>query len=257
VAPQSARMAVGGAGGAAVGTILVLIATQGTACGRTGIGEGAADASNSMGDDVVIPNACESESGWAICRGANDCPVPANDCPFCTGDPDAVGLCASPRSAAFCPACDDGYVCIQPYAAQSIHVCLPFDVGQLYASSGSADRVRYADQSHWTGQPLPEPSDCGDGGMPLCGGLCDPCAAGSLCVGRSPLHPYGFCVPSPYGPCSKGKPDVCGSGKGCVIFTDPPSDQAVADQNGLCVPINACEALGHAYPGGATCAGPD
>jgi len=153
----------------------------------------------------------------------------------------------------FCPLCDDGNVCIQIFR-QSGYMCLPFDVGALFAANGSADRVRYLDWSPWSGQALPTPQDCGDGGLPLCGGVCGPCSPGATCTGRSPIHPYGFCVPSSWSGCTRSKPG-CATGNKCIIFTDPGDAQAVADDNGLCIPAAECDALGAGYPGGAACVG--
>jgi hypothetical protein len=199
------------------------------------------------------PDGCASESGYLICGGTHDCPTHSDACLYCISDPGNVGLCGTTATTGpgICPLCDDGNVCIR-VVEQAPYQCLPFDVGQLFAENGSADRVRYTDWSAWTGQALPRPADCGDGGLPLCGGLCSPCPKGSTCTGRSPLHPYGFCVPSSWNDCTRSAPN-CDSGNRCFIFTDAPDAQAVADQYGLCLPTAECQALAAGYPGGGAC----
>ena len=225
--------------------------------GRTSSNQEPADAGL---DAATTPPECLAEGGYIACRGTNDCPTESEECLQCFGDPDAAGLCGTAAMAGqgtdFCPVCSDGNVCIQLYI-QSGYLCLPFNVGQLLANNGAADRVRYADWSQWTGQALPEPTECADGGLPLCGGLCAPCPQDSICTGRSPLHPYGFCVPKTWSACTKAEPGCASSGNRCFVFTDPADAQALANDNGLCLPSAECEALGAGYPGGGACLGDD
>lgn len=204
------------------------------------------------GPPPLGPDGCASESGYLLCGGSHDCPRQSESCQSCISDPDAAGLCvtANMTGPGNCPLCDDGNVCVR--LVQDVYDCVPFDVGQLFAANGEPDRVLYTDWSAWSGQALPRPTDCGDGGLPLCGGLCGPCAKGSTCTGRSPLHPYGFCVPSTWSGCTRAAP-TCDPGNKCFIFSDPPDAQALADQFGLCLPLSECQALAAGYPGGATC----
>jgi hypothetical protein len=134
---------------------------------------------------------------------------------------------------------------------------VPFDVGQLFAANGAADRIRYADwSSGWTGDPLPLPSSCPQfQGFAICGGDCEPCPTGQQCTGRSPLHPYGLCAtlnPASYF-CNTTKGGSCPQGQQCVFFTDSAADQTVADNGGICFPLAECQAIAAQYPGGATC----
>jgi hypothetical protein len=216
------------------------------------------DASFDAGPVVTGPDGCVSESGYLVCRGRAECPIMSAQCLDCLGEPDATGLCVTEAmgttGAGACPLCDDGNVCVRVFD-NAPYQCLPFDVGQLFAANGSADRVRYEDWSSWTGQALPRPTDCGDAGLPLCGGLCQPCSPGAVCTGRSPRHPFGLCVPTSWTPCTRSAPTCTTAGNMCIIFDDDQDAQALADRNGLCIPTAECKALGQGYPGGATCAG--
>ena len=130
--------------------------------------------------------------------------------------------------------------------------CLPFDVGQLFAENGAANRVRYADWSAWTGAALPSPTSCPTfNGFSICGGNCTPCGSGNICTGRSPKHPYGLCVGGTNPGC--GSPNwTCPSGQSCMVFVDP-GEQAIADAQGMCFPTAECKAIASSYPGGADC----
>jgi hypothetical protein len=246
-ADQRLQFVVAGVVVASIGAGTVFVGCGG-ASAATHDDAGAFDA----GPPPLGPDGCASASGYLLCGGSHDCPRQSESCQSCISDPDAAGLCvtANMNGPGNCPLCDDGNVCIR--LVQGVYECVPFDVGQLFAANGAPDRVRYTDWSDWTGQALPRPTDCGDGGLPLCGGLCGPCPQSSVCTGRSPLHPYGFCVPSSWSACTRSAP-TCSSGSKCFVFSDQPDAQALADQFGLCLPTSECEALAAGYPGGGIC----
>ena len=138
-----------------------------------------------------------------------------------------------------------------------------FDTGTLLAQNGAADRVHYADFSAWTGAALPIPSVCPDlGSMSGCGGIvgasCGQCLEGERCVGRSPSHPVGVCLPT------RDATNACSSGgetdspcadpsAACFSFQVDPASQPLADYWGVCLPKASCADLEQKLPGGARC----
>jgi hypothetical protein len=128
---------------------------------------------------------------------------------------------------------------------------MPFNLGVLFVNAGEADRVRYADLGLFTGDPLPIPEACPRLGIPICGGACGGCPGEDLCTGRSPLHPYGICVPPVSGQCSPMS--NCGTGKACFTYLVEPAAQAIADDWGYCLPTDLCEAIASQLPGGGAC----
>jgi hypothetical protein len=235
------------------------------ACGghvATGVGpadagsESAQDAPTGM--DESAPPGCVSPSGYAICGGTHDCFPPSERgpqtaCWYCLADWGyQTVLCenaVAPNPPLQMPGMDgDVYV---EGNAPNVWESVPFDVGEMFAENDAVDRVRYADWSSWTWQPLPTPTMCPTfPGFSICGGQCGGCASGYICTGRSPNHPYGMCVSNSATGCGSGW--ACPPQQSCVVFADP-GDQAVADLAGLCVPSSTCQALAADYPGGANC----
>ena len=211
---------------------------------------------------------CTSPSGLAVCGGDAHCSASAPECPQCgfsigsgsggssTGPLD---VCVTEAWAAFgASACDegcvDGSICVAEFDVdRSAFGCAPFDLGVLFAKNGGSDRVRYADMGAWSGQPLPIPSTCPTiAGVQVCGGDCAPCSGAERCTGRSPLHPYSFCVPkNTGGPCSVGK--GCQTGVGCFTYTVEAPVQALANTRGMCLPADLCKSAATGLPGGGTC----
>jgi hypothetical protein len=245
-----------------LGLTLLLAACGGRAPDETADAGGGDDA-GSQGDSgagrdaTAPPEGCASKSGYAVCGGPHDCfPASARgnhtDCWDCAAGTwgDGVALCynaTNPTSQS--PPADDGQVYVEGFGID-VWTPVPFDVGQLFADDGAGDRVRYADWSAWTGAALPAPTSCPQfSGFSICGGNCGTCSAGEVCIGRSPLHPYGLCVGTQSPGCSS-----CPSGQACLLaFKDPPADQILANSNELCFPPAACQAIASNYPGGATC----
>ena len=131
----------------------------------------------------------------------------------------------------------------------------PFSLGTLFANNGAADRVRYPDMSHWTGEALPSPTTCPALNVAhLCGLSCGDCPADYSCYGRSPLHPYSVCVPPVNDSCSRkaGTPCADPSNK-CFTFKVEDVDQSTADFRSLCFPVDQCLDLTQNLPGGAFC----
>ena len=133
----------------------------------------------------------------------------------------------------------------------------PFNAGIIVANHGQGDRVGYADRGVWTGDPLPLPKTCpAIPDVPTCGGFCGGCPVGEICTGRSPLHPYGICVPETAGICSRVagvNGDKCSVSDGCFIFSVEPEHQKVADATGFCLPLAECQAIAAKLPGGGRC----
>lgn len=136
----------------------------------------------------------------------------------------------------------------------AVFLCAPFELGQLYANNGAADRVRYADYTPWTGEPLPLPETCPTAaGVKLCGGYCGTCGAGQVCTGRSPTHPYGICVGIDGSDCRSGAL-ACGAGEKCFFFSMPDPAEGDGYRPGYCLPEEACRAAVDSLPGGGECA---
>jgi hypothetical protein len=250
------------------------------ACGCGGVASAPGEAPDAGADRVVVPDgaglADTSEAGWtqctapegyAVCGGPDGCAQDSAACGTCgfaigNGPPppaNVVNACVNAVLGEYGPsngcwnACSDGSICVDEFDKGSFS-CAPYDLGVLFAKNGAGDRVRYADMGLWTGAALPEPSSCpGVTGLQVCGGNCGPCPTGQTCTGRSPLHAYGFCVPTdPGGPCDADA--GCGSGQGCFTFKVEASAQALANSNGMCLPASLCKSAATGLPGGASCA---
>ena len=214
---------------------------------------------------------CTSPEGYAVCGGPAGCPSTSSPCDVCgdgsgTGD-GGLSACINPPLVAFdgdkaarCDqACPDGSICVD-LLGQAVLFCAPFDMGMLFANNGGWDQVRYADMGIWTGAALPLPADCPVlAGVQLCGGNCGPCGGDERCTGRSPLHPFSFCVPKGTGgPCDAGAGcagpgNMTDAGVGCFTYKVQPSGQALEDSRGMCLPGALCTSAAAGLPGGGTC----
>jgi hypothetical protein len=129
-------------------------------------------------------------------------------------------------------------------------------MGVLLGVNGAGpDVLRYADFGLWVGEALPAPTMCPTfSGFTVCGGNCGDCVGTEICSGRSHLHPYGLCAPDQgdevEGGCHAGS---CKGGQSCFVFTVEPEAQPVADQHGLCLPPDTCQAVAANLPGGGKC----
>lgn len=237
-------------------------------CGGIAVGpldggpDGANDASSDAGRDDAGYTDCSSPSGYAVCGGSHACKRQEGSC-----------TCASPAAETLpeptvcfgdwgpvpgpCIRCKDGEVCGAVLTGDLLS-CLPFEIGVLYLRNGaSPSRIRYFDRGLFTGVPIPNPDVCPTiPGVIVCGGTCGGCSTGQYCMGRSPLHPVGFCYdPTPLDECAVGT-KKCGDGRSCFTFKVEPEGQVVADANGLCVVPALCQALAQSLPGGGTCTPP-
>lgn len=230
-----------------------------------GAGDGG-DSGDSGADAGAGWTTCSSPSGQRVCYGPDACPFDIKVCLGCinglkipSNDSTTLGVCVgSPGLAGgFCSEALDGQLCVQ-FApnARNTWTTGEFDLGLLFLRNGAAERVRYADFGLFDGTPLPEPTTCPSlGAARICGGNCGGCASDQFCHGRSPLHPFGFCVPKTPSWCTATNPTACPSGSGCFIFKVQPAAQPLADNEGLCMPKAACLELATSYPGGGTCSG--
>ncbi|CAN5572499.1 hypothetical protein BH09MYX1_BH09MYX1_29600 [soil metagenome] len=211
---------------------------------------------------------CSSPDGIHICNGSNQCTCPPRRA--CVDSLYLGGV--APCEPVFTPpsgtleACaagggSDGWVCINFSPANEVGTYTEggFNLGALFQSGGASDRVRYADFGTFTGEPLPEPSSCPDlGSSHSCGGACGGCSSGMRCVGRSPLHPVGVCLPPQPGCAARdGYPmQICAPTDGCFAFSVQPVQQKNADLHGVCLPRATCTELAVKLPGGGHCYAP-
>ncbi len=256
--------------------------------GRTSDGEDAGPS-----DDAGNP-LCTTPEGYGICGPATPCKTGRQgeletgtacqrcECPNrrqgdglltgfeCAADDPlrSVGVCdgfyyiLGTEKNDFADACDDGFVrydVVGEFFDPNFKVlsCVPYSLGLLVSRYVSdRDRLRYADFGFFTGAPLPRPTTCpATTGFQLCGSSCGACPTGQRCNGRSPLHPYGFCVDNSIaGFCSLPIPTGhCTQGQGCFKFKVEADAQAIADLYGVCLPLAQCQALATGLPGGGTC----
>jgi hypothetical protein len=143
---------------------------------------------------------CAAPGDLAVCGGPRRCKS-SNGCgPLSPGghlgscessmvEPCVQGLTSEINIG--CLLTPDGDICVYDF------LYAPYDLGTLMSKNGGAADVTYADHGAWTGAPLPAPAACPvESGFSLCGPHCAPCPSGGSCTGRSPLHPYGICVPT-------------------------------------------------------------
>lgn len=258
------------------------------ACGGQTDGSSSSRADASVDGDVGPWTACASPHGYRIAGGPNNCSDTCGG--YFPSAPDTlphpVGFCINApwndfrethmgKSWEGVPdgkcngSCEDG-VCVGAPSPSNPSLnpvdwsfaCAPYEIGVLYARSGAADRVRYADFGLWQDKPIPASAGACPTvpGMTLCGPGCGTCAPSELCVGRAPLHPTGFCVPrqpDQYHPTSCSGSTVmqgCNAAwSKCFRFTVEPAAQALADEYGYCVPNSSCAQLAASLPGGGKC----
>ena len=232
-----------------------------------GISDGSSDVPSSF-DDAGLSD-CYSAQGHRVCRGTHQCPEPQTACGVCfkwgtvsgidVNDP-GVGICSNATgfTSDGCYLAPDGNVCFSFQDLPGIFDSLtaPYPTAILFLNNGgSIERIRYADGSVFTGAPLPQPLSCPT--LPvgkLCGGNCGGCADGEICHGRSPTHPYSYCIPlkgTSHG-CHTKSPK-CDSGEGCFILDD---GGAPTEVGGFCVAVGLCKDLAQNLPGGGTCLAP-
>ena len=271
--------------------ILTVCAVAAACGGQVDPSFSSADAS--FDGDAGAWTACWSPHGYALCGGPKNCPdscggpegtVGCSYVQLPLGTSHAIAYCETPPYVDFFEthmgkswqgvptnecngSCEDG-VCvtvpshISSNPADWSFYCVPYEIGVLYAQSGSADRVRYSDFGLWQDKPIPASAGACPTvpGMTLCGPGCGTCAANELCVGRAPLHPTGFCMPrkpDQYHPtsCSGGVVSAgCNAAwSKCFTFTVEPAAQGLADEYGYCVPNASCAQLAASLPGGGKC----
>lgn len=208
-------------------------------------------------------------SGWTECStpdyafcGVPECPEGRPSCSLCfsADEPGLYGSCVEsllPDEVLYKPA--DGHIFISLSATITSPFLVleaPFSAGVFLASHGQATRLAYADRGVWTGEQLPAPKDCAPvAGIEICGGYCGGCPVGQICTGRSPKHPYGFCVPVKGG-CSldpKINGDPCEKNEQCFVFEVEPAHQPMADARGFCLAKEVCQAAAANLPGGGRC----
>lgn len=250
----------------------VCLALAVPACGGRLVGADGGPDANGGRDGGGGWGDCSSPNGYAICGGPKHCDV-GPLCPKCDWGPfaDAASGAVVPCTntaywssfdpASGCQECLDGNICVAFNSDFAELDCQGFELGLLYARAGVGFAVRYADNSTFTGERLPEPATCPQaGGVKLCGGACgDTCGPKEVCTGRSPLHPYSLCLPDARPsskvqlPCSAGaEAPRCNNGY-CFIFKVQPEAQQNADDNGVCMDKPLCQAAASALPGGGIC----
>ena len=249
---------------------VVLLASLG--CGATvpnGPEAGVADASSpDVLDSGPVDDAgysrCMSPSGYAICGGGCDPPTVCIDgCDAAT----PAKICENNALLKYwdipyegCVACNDGDLC-RPLAYRAPLKglgCMPFELGNLLyradPDASGAIPVFYYDRAPFTGAPPPNPTICPSiPDVKVCGGNCGGCDTGQHCIGRSPLHPVGFCAAASINTMCGGGYGKCKSGLSCFTFTVPPDAQPVSDANGICLAPVTCQSLAANLPGGGTC----
>jgi hypothetical protein len=232
--------------------------------GQSVVQDGGVSDGGATDAEASVLTQCESSRGPRVCAGPNSCSFGDNGCANCWrgGTLDGLGLCQSAKgplqyTVNQCIAAPDGMICIAPDPTNptTFTVIGDIDWGLLFLKNGAGDRVRYADMSLFTGDPLPTPTSCDSGvtAVKTCGGHCGGCGADEICHGRSPLHPFGICVKvNDGGPCTSKK-FKCATGSSCFVWTVQPSAQADADGAGYCFPTAQCDNLAATLPGGGKC----
>lgn len=239
-----------------LGAGLALACCGGIQAGVDG-GDGSADG---RATDGAVPGACSTPEGLRICGGRTPCPSGDRQCGLCIwAPPEDIGLCGDTFLQVTEPCddgCDDGSICLNVTISLS-YQCAPYSLGVLYAkyTTDVPGRVRYADLGFWTGAPLPEPVSCPTfSDFRICGGNCGGCQTGEVCTGRSPLHPYGYCLKKLTDSCLLDGTRKCkDAGTACFVNKVEPEAQPVADSYGKCLPKPMCDALAIELPGGGKC----
>jgi len=239
-----------------------------TACGGVAsTSDGGGPIDGGMSNDVADAGwtQCTSPDDIAVCNGPNDCqPATPEECECGNmDDPDNLGFCWGsgfhvPTAGKPCDPGAYGSICLYetPYPGVSGYAEADYNLGVLFAQNGGSARVRYADLSLWTGDPIPDPATCPDLGPNVqpCGGSCGTCPQDQVCFGGSPLHPVGYCAPANYQDCSlTDVPHCTSTGQSCFTFTVQSEAQADADKVGTCFPSADCNTLAANLPGGGKC----
>jgi hypothetical protein len=245
-----------------------VVAVFSTACGATtsdapgnSVPEGGVGIDAGLSPDAKIED-CLSDEGVHVCGTSAGCYQAGPDCdcalsgtPFGpetdAGVPE-VGVCLNTLdglSLRPCGSCYDGEVCVKLYYDDP--VCTSESLGRLLWVHGAVDRVLYADLTPYTGEPLPEPTECpsDNGELELCGGNCGGCGADQYCSGRSPTHPYGICVDSGIVHCDNSS--FCEDGQACLLLATSSASGALFPST--CVNADSCASLASSVPGGAVC----
>lgn len=246
------------------GVMSLLVGCGGVAIVPDGGSVDAGGDSSKPPDDAGLFD-CYSAQGHRVCRGTNKCSEAADTCgtcfkwqnPFVDPNDPQVGICSKGTgySNDGCYLAPDGNVCFsfQDVPTQFDFLTAPFPTALLFLKNGGPiERIRYADESLFTGEALPLPTTCPK--LPVgrvCGGNCGPCADGEICHGRSPTHPYSYCMPIP--PASHGcslKFPKCDAGFGCFILDN---GGAPTPATGYCLELSLCNDLAANLPGGGAC----
>lgn len=157
---------------------------------------------------------------------------------------DTLGGCVRSPSldtGTSCWEAPDGKVCISFVTPDAPVVwysgTADLDLGILFLQNGAGARVRYADWGLFDGTPLPTPTTCPTlQNARICGANCGGCAPNEICHGRSPLHPYGFCISAMWEVCNVGSPKCSNASADCLSFKVQPEAQALADRFALLRP---------------------
>ncbi len=235
------------------------------AAGVAGAAGGGGAAGGTAGDAGLAGDAGWTECGtpdWQAC-GVPECPEGRPGCEICLtmAEPDILSTCVDSLNPQMQPGKPrDGSIRVafhSVFEPGDDGLEVPFSAGVYFAADGQADRVAYADFGLWTGDPIPEPTQCPQlAGIDACGGFCGGCSAGKICTGRSPLHPYGLCVAKDAAICSvnpAAPQPKCPKGQQCFVFQVEPARQPVADAIGYCLPSAECQAYATNLPGGGKC----
>jgi hypothetical protein len=205
----------------------------------------------------LAPDArCESDLS-RVCQGPNRCPVDTSCQCVATNDTE-LGYCADDSSPRGCLDAAEGEACIDLIdtcdfgANVNCWDAKPFELARLFGVNGAGARARYADFSDWTGDPLPQVDSCPVlASAQLCGPSCSPCPSNAYCHGRSPIHPFGVCLPSVFISCIGNS--CADPAKRCFTYTVQPETQMLANGVGMCLPSAVCNDLAENLPGGASC----
>lgn len=247
--------------------ILWFFGCGGVVSGVTDAGDGGADGALPL--DAAADagwTACTSPDGFAVCDGPNQCPASlcgsAGVCPYPGTVSDSVPrACGSALevSESPCESAPDGLICFQSDPrpeSNGFFWATAFNVGVLLAQNGGSNFVRYADFGLWTGDPIPEPTTCPKlQNAIICGGNCGTCSYNAVCHGRSPLHPWSFCLPTDIQDgCNLAKGVLCQDpANKCFAFKVEDAGQALANANSMCLPKDMCDDLAANLPGGGIC----
>jgi len=238
------------------------------------------------GPPPLFDGGCTLPNGVPLCNGTLMCPSPypgscaSFQCVEFANKPEEAapfGIClqqdgtklleqARPGDYYRCGVCaSEGALCVSMLSFPRLFCAQPAVCSWL-ADVGYKDSCWFQDKTPWARDVvIAAPSACPAGGKDagLCGGPCGACAAGEVCTGRSPSHPFGVCA-SPKsaageqnicgrrpGDPPKLDPKGCATGERCLVWSS--TDQALADPHGFCVEEKRCTAIKAVIPGGVAC----